>query len=164
MRRDNLRAMVGAAALETRNRWISVAEISYLTDASARQISAILSQIPGIQMESQHAEWGRSIMIIADDEEAKRIWGHLMKWRYHIDDVYDLLESCMPSSGWMSIRDLSSDTGMMQSDVLKCIAWMGDEVILKGSKRQMMCRRAGDNDVSECVGDSVAGDSVAEQR
>lgn len=162
MRRDNLRAVVGATVLDLRNRWVSIVEITYLTEASARQISSILSQIPDIDIESQHAKWGRSIKLNADDAEAKRIWGYLMHWRYHVDDVYGILLGLIPRTGWISIRDLAAEARMMQSDVVKCVEWLGDEVQVMGTKKQMMCRRISGSDVSEYQGDPDAGDIVAE--
>lgn len=161
MRRDNLRAVVGSAVLDMRNRWVSISEISFLTEASARQISSILSQIPGIDMESQHAEWGRSIKLNADEKEAKRIWGHLMHWRYHKNDVYGELTELIPEAGWISIRDLAAEVHMMQSDVVKCVEWMRDDLDIKGTNKQMMCRLLGGEDVSEYQGTPDTGDIVS---
>lgn len=158
MRRDNLRALVGETVLDVRNRWISIPEISFLTEASARQIAAIISQIPDIEVESVHAEWGRSIKLNADEAEARRIWGHLMRWRYHIDDVYGELISNIPRTGWISLRDLASSMHMMQADVCKTVEWMTDKVDSKGQKKQMMFRLIGDDDVSEYSGTPDPGD------
>ena len=164
MRRDNLRAIVGSTVLDLRNRWVSIVEVTYLTEASARQISSILSQIPDIDLESQHTVWGRSIKLNADDEEARRIWRHLMHWRYHVDDVYVHLYGIIPVTGWISIRDLASEAHMIQSDVIKCLGWMGNDVQVKGANRQMMCCRIGDTDVSEHKGTAEPGDLVSERR
>lgn len=163
MRRDNLRAVVGATVLDLRNRWVSISEITYLTDASARQISSILSQIPDVEIESHYNSWGRSIKLNADDEEAKRIWAHLMHWRYHVDGVYDVLLDFVPDTGWISIRDLALQAHMMQADTIKCLEWMDGEVQLKGTGKQMMCCKV-NTDVSEHNRASDAGDLVAERR
>ncbi len=171
MRRDNLRAVVGAEMLKYRNRWVGLTEISYSTEASPRQVSSILSQIPDAKMEFIHCEWGRAVMLSADDEEAKRIWGHIMFWRYHIDDVYGLLLDRIPASGWISIRDLAADAHMMQADVLECVKWMGDAVQTKGTNKQMLCHRTTEQvsqeiryDVSEHKGAAIAGDVGTERR
>lgn len=162
MRRDNLRALVGATVLDFRNSWVSIGEITYQTEASARQISSILAQIPDVDLEFQHHPWGRSIKLNADDAEARRIWAHLMRWRYHIDDVYGVLYGIIPRTGWVSIRDIASETRMMRTDVEKCIAWM-DDVQVKGTNKQMMCRRLSGEDVSEYQGASEPGDIVSER-
>lgn len=163
MRRDNLRALVGSTVLDMRNRWVSVTEISFLTEATPRQISAILSQIPGADVESGVEEWGRAVRLNADDAEAKRIWAHLMYWRYHCDDIYGTLESRIPYAGWISVRDLASEMGMLHADVARCLEWM-DGIDVKGTKKQMMCHRIGDYHVSKYQGASDTGDVGSERR
>lgn len=163
MRRDNLRAIVGLTVLDMRNRWVGISEISYLTEASSRQISSILSQIPDIDLEVDKNSWGKMIKLNADDAEVRRIWRYLMHWRYHIDDVFSVIEGMLPDTGWVSIRDIAAEAHIMQRDVIACLEMMPDEIQTKGAKKQMMCRRIGDHDVSEHKGAADAGDGVAER-
>ncbi len=163
MRRDNLRAVVGSEILKHRNHWIGIMDISYETDASPRQISSILSQIPDALVEFEQREWGRAVKLNADDEEAKRIWAHIMYWRYHVEDVYSLLLANIPSTGWISIHDLAAGVHMMQADVVICIEWMRDDVQTIGTNKQMLCHRIGEYDVSEHKGAAVASDIGTER-
>ncbi len=163
MRRDNLRAIVATEILKNRNKWIGIVDISYETDASPRQISSILSQIPDVNLEFEQREWGRAVRLNADEEEAKRILTHIMYWRYHIDDVFDTLLNGIPTTGWISIHDLAAGAHMMQADVVMCIEWMRGDVQTKGTNKQMLCHRAGEYDVSEHKGAAVASDIGTER-
>ena len=140
MRRDNLRVSIGLGLLNNRNDWISVSELSYATGATARQIGAAISQMGEINVVSEHAEWGKKLMLVADDNEARRLWIFLMHWRYHTEDVCKDVYNSIPISGWISLRDLAEENHMMQPDVLQAIEYMTD-VSSKGTGKQIMFKR-----------------------
>lgn len=140
MRRDNLRVAIGTMLLDNRNDWISVSELAYSTGASSRQIGSALSQIDGIDLDTEQEEWGKKIKLNADDDETERIWVFLMNWRYHRGDVRGIILECIPYSGWISLRDLSEDTSIQQVDVARTLSYMKG-ISSMGTGKQIMYKR-----------------------
>ncbi len=140
MRRDNLRVAIGTKLLDNRNEWLSVSELAYSTGASLRQIGSALSQIEGIDLDTDQEEWGRKVRLNADDEEAERIWVFLMNWRYHRGDIREVIIECIPYSGWISLRDLSEDTEIQQVDVARTLSYMSS-ISSMGTGKQIMYKR-----------------------
>ncbi|MGN0098306.1 MAG: hypothetical protein ACI38Y_03145 [Candidatus Methanomethylophilaceae archaeon] len=159
MRRDGMRVNVGLAVLEKRNSWVNVAEISFETGATFRQVSAVMRQIPDIDLNIEEVEWGRRMYLAADEEEATRIWVYIMHWRYKTDDILSLIRECIPYAGWISNRDLTVETGVTLAD-LETAAQKMKDVEYRHEGKMTFFRKTGEDGVLEHNGVAKSSDGI----
>ena len=159
MRRDGMRVNVGLAVLGRRNTWFDVAEVSFETGATFRQVSAVMRQIPNIDLNVEEVEWGRRMYLAADEEEATRIWVYIMHWRYKTDDILALIRECIPYAGWISNRDLTFETGVSLAD-LETAAQKMKDVEYRHEGKMTFFRKTGEDDVLEHNGVAQSGDGI----
>lgn len=112
---------MGLAILSIPNRWIAVSEIAYLSGATVRQMQSALAYIPNLDIRYSHDNGCRRMFLTADDEEQRRIFAHLMSWRYKNPKVMEDVVSHIPSEGWITCKDLSVQTGVHQVDIRRML-------------------------------------------
>lgn len=121
MSKTNLRIKVGLTILSIPNTWISVSEIAYLSGATVRQMQSALAYIPGLDIKYTRDNGYRQMYLTADDDEQRRIFTHLMSWRYKNPHVMEHVVSNIPYEGWITCKDLSAKTGVHQVDLKRML-------------------------------------------
>ena len=159
MRRDGMRVNVGLVVLENCNRWIDVSEISYLTGATPRQISTVVGQMEGIKVTVERAEWGKRMLVEASPEDMLHAWIYVMRWRYGLPNIIDTVRNSIPYAGWISNRDLTTETGVAAADLIE-VGKRADDIVYKLEGNITVFRRLGDNDVFEHNGAPQPSDRV----
>ena len=159
MRRDGMRVNVGLAVLENCNRWIDVSEISYLTGATPRQISTVVGQMEHVKVTIERTEWGKRMMAEASPEEMLSAWVYVMRWRYGLDDIIETVRNFIPYAGWISNRDLTTETGVALADLIE-VSKRANDIVYKPEGNITLFRRLGDDDVFEHNGAPQPGDRV----
>lgn len=143
MSKNNLRVKVGLTLLTLPNRWISVNEVAFLSGATVRQMQSALSHIPDLNISYNHTEVCRRMYLHADEDEQRRIFIHLMTWRYKNPSILECVLDKIPNKGWISCKDLAHETGIHQTDLYrmlegcKCIDVRSDQ----DSNKMKMYRR-----------------------
>lgn len=121
MSKNNLRVKVGLTLLTLSNRWISVNEVAFLSGATVRQMQSALSHIPDLNVIYDRTEVCRCMYLKADEAEQRRIFIHLMSWRYKNPSILDSVLDKIPYNGWISCKDLAHDTGIHQTDIYRML-------------------------------------------
>lgn len=121
MSKNNLRVKVGLTLLTLSNRWISVNEVAFLSGATVRQMQSALSHIPDLNVLYDRTEVCRYMYLEADEAEQRRIFIHLMTWRYKNPSVLECVLDKIPSGEWISCKDLAHETGIHQTDLYRML-------------------------------------------
>ena len=121
MSKNNLRIKIGLTLLSMPNRWIAVSEIAYLSGATVRQVQSALSNIPDLNIQYERSDYCRSMYLDADAPEQRRIFTHLMTWRYKDPNVLSRVLECIPINTWISCKELSQETGVHQTDLRRML-------------------------------------------
>lgn len=121
MSKNNLRVKVGLTLLTLPNRWISVNEVAFLSGATVRQMQSALSHIPDLNVMYDRTEVCRCMYLKADEAEQRRIFIHLMSWRYKNPFILDCVLDRIPSDRWISCKDLAHETGIHQTDLYRML-------------------------------------------
>ncbi len=124
MTKINSKIKVGLNTLDCCNKWISVSEIAFLSDVTPRQVLPALAHIPNLNIKVTKRENCRFMLLTADEQEQKRIFLHIMSWKYDVPDIVSYLMYFIPYSGWVSVKDLSSESGIKSSDLSMIIRHM----------------------------------------
>lgn len=141
MAKYNCKIKIGLNALECCNRWISVSEIAYLSDVTPRQVLPALMQIPDVQLEFKKSDNCRYMLLTADESEQRRIYLFLMGMRYNIPDIERYLKYILPCSSWVTVKDLSFESGIKVSDLMRILDLMDCVVLRNGADNIISIRQ-----------------------
>ena len=82
-----------------------------------------------------------------------------MRWRYGLPNIIDTVRNSIPYAGWISNRDLTTETGVAAADLIE-VGKRADDIVYKLEGNITLFRRLGDNDVFEHNGAPQPSDRV----
>lgn len=114
--------------LQKPNEWVSVAELAYSVDLTYRQVLTILrtSELFENLVES-HERRDFYIKLKATEEEVKKFMRNATIDCYKIDDEkIKKVTNALSTFGWLSVMDISEDSGLNKTCVTKTLSVMNN--------------------------------------
>ena len=113
--------------LDSPGEWLYSDDIAFKLDLTRKQLYTILSKLPSPPVEKNRSDcmYGVQVRIVGSEPYLAKVRERLLKEQFRIDDeLLDRIYDALSSAGWMTIGDLSADTGMSVHQLSKAVSMM----------------------------------------
>ena len=121
--------------LDNPNKWLSVTDVAHDVNMTSRQVSSIAGMMPSppIIKERDKNDKNLYIMVSANDEELAELRKNVVLGYFGLSaDMCVQVREALSPIGWMSVADISDDTGIERLDVSHILSILPD-VLSKGT-------------------------------
>ena len=128
--------------LDSPNEWLNVMSVAHSVNMTSRQVSSIVNTIasPYIHKERDAGDKELYISVMGTPEEILQIKAQVMHDYYGISsDMCGQVKDTLSPIGWMTVGDISDDTGIERLNVSRILSILPD-VVSKGSGSVTMYR------------------------
>lgn len=111
--------------LDNPNDWMSVKDVARDMNMTSRQVSSVVGMMPSPPVRKERDEGTKELMMIleAGEEEVRKMRYDLIHEFFGIsDDMCAKIEGALSPIGWLSVADLSEDTGIEIFNVTKVLS------------------------------------------
>ena len=136
---------VWGALLEYPNDWQSVMKIAYDINMTARQVSSIVGMMPSPPVVKERDEKDNKlyVRVIGTPEEISKLRAEVISDYFGISpDTWERVMNSLSPIGWMSVTDISDDTGVEKLRVSRILSALPN-VVSKGSGTVTLYRLGG---------------------
>ena len=121
--------------LDSPNQWLSVMDVAHDVNMTARQVSSIVGTMPSppVVKERDGSDKNIYIMVQGTDDEIFRLKSEVVSSYFDISqDMCHKVQCALSPVGWMSVADISDDTGVERLNVSRILSIMPN-VVCKGT-------------------------------
>ena len=117
--------------LDNPGKWFYTEDIAFEMDLTRKQIYALLVKFPcpPVERERLCSDGGLRVRITGSEAYLKRVRDSLnIEWFKITDETFDTIRNALPQAGWVTLTDLSMETGLSTSQLAKALSLMDDAV------------------------------------
>lgn len=109
--------------------WIGADEIAYRMDLTRKQLYALLIKFPTppVEKSREGRDYCMRVRINGSPEYLKKVRDAIMLDMYRVsEEVMEQVHSALPTAGWVTLTDLSADTGFSITQLSKALMMLDD--------------------------------------
>lgn len=118
--------------LDSPGEWFYAEDIAYQMDVTRKQLYALLIKFPTPPVEKERLDQhsGLKVRITGSEQYLAKVRESVMRDMYAItDEVTDNVRRALPEAGWVTLTDLSAETGYTITQLSKALSFMDDAVM-----------------------------------
>ena len=134
--------------LDNPGKWFYTDEVAFEMDLTRKQMYALLSKFPSppVERERINSDSGLKIRINGSEQYLQRVRESItIDWFKITDEMCDKIRATLPKAGWVTLTDLSMDTGYTTSQLAKALTLM-DDVVTHSSHGVPLFKLVGDTE------------------
>ena len=128
--------------LDSPNEWLSVMDVAHDVNMTSRQVSAIVGTMPSPPVKKERDEKTKDLLMTVEgtEQEIFDLKAKVVSKCFDLSpDMCTRVQSALSPIGWLSVADVSEDTGIERLDVSRILSILPD-VICKGTGSVTMYR------------------------
>ena len=128
--------------LDSPNEWLSVMDVAHDVNMTSRQVSAIVGTMPSPPVRKERDEKTKDLMMTVQgtEEEIFELKSRVVSKCFDLSpEMCVQVRSALSPIGWLSVADVSEDTGIERLDVSRILSILPD-VVCKGTGSVTMYR------------------------
>lgn len=115
--------------LENPGKWYHTDDIAYDLDLTRKQLYAMLAKFPTPPVEKDRTDgcYGFRVRVCGSEQYLEKVKEAIMRDMYNLsDELIQEIHDALPIAGWISLSDLSQDTGYSMTQLSRVISLLDD--------------------------------------